>query len=102
MGKQQGLTDAQFNRLIKKTAKQAALHMSLTGEVAAECVRRYGCTWSDIDCDAIVDCVDHQGDFDFTFPKFHDEMIKALDHRGLINPDGSIIRLDAEYDDSNN
>lgn len=88
------MNDSEFQRLLNSAAKAAEKHFSLTNAVAAECERRYGVTWSDVDCDAIIDILDHHGASGFELEGFHINMMDSLWRKGLLNDDGAIKRDD--------
>ncbi len=59
------LTSSQFTRLLKRAAKAAKEQKLLNNQLTQAFEDRYGCTYSDVDADELIDCLDygHGGSF---------------------------------------
>lgn len=53
------MNDKQFQKLLDKANKAAVEHKNLMEQVGAECVRRFGHHYSDLDVDSLIDSVNH-------------------------------------------
>lgn len=68
------MKDPDFTRLLTKCAKAAQKHHELMQSVAEECEARYGCHYSDLDADSLIDVLDLHGGEKFTAAEFGDIM----------------------------
>jgi len=66
------LTDAQYNRLLRKAAKATAIASELINQCAAEFKERYG---YDPNADGIIDKLNLHGSDDCSLKQFHATMI---------------------------
>lgn len=64
------MKDPEFTKLLKQCAKAASAHHALMGLVAEECQRRYGCHYSDLDADDLIEALDLLGDESITASQF--------------------------------
>lgn len=71
------MTNNDFTKLLTKAVKYAKEHFNLLSEVDEECKRRYGCSYSDIDCDMLIDILDINGAEKLTADEFHEMMLEA-------------------------
>lgn len=55
------MKDSEFTKLLTRCAKSAAKHFELMRQVNEECKSRYGCSYSDIDADSLIDTLDIAG-----------------------------------------
>lgn len=49
------------NRLLKRAARLAFEHSAVQSDLTRAFNARYGCTYSDVDCDEIIDILDYHG-----------------------------------------
>jgi hypothetical protein len=71
------MQDSQFTKLLTQTARAASRHHDLIAKVDNECQRRYGCSYSDVDADGIIDMLDYSGGSEFSASEFDEEMNRA-------------------------
>lgn len=82
------MNDKQFQKLLDKAVKSAKQHRDLIEKVGQECIARYGHHYSDIDCDYLIDGVDH-GLVNVTVAKIDEEFKRHIEIRGLNKDDKS-------------
>lgn len=68
------MRDSEFTKLLTRCSKAAAKHYELMDLVNAECQRRYGCSYSDIDADQLIDVLDIHGGENITAQYFDEQM----------------------------
>lgn len=68
------MKDPEFTRLLTSCAKAAEKHRHLMQLVADECDRRYGCSYSDVDADPLIDVLDLHGADKLTATEFDNVM----------------------------
>lgn len=54
-------TNTIFQRKLTQTANAAEKHHRLCQEIGEMFVERYGVHYSDVDCDAVIDCLNQNG-----------------------------------------
>ena len=52
------MTKRKFDAIVKKMVKHGNIYHKLNTELSDWCIEKYGCTWSDLDCDGIIDSFD--------------------------------------------
>lgn len=55
------LTKRQFQSLLKRAAKIAAVRADVQDQLSAAFNERYGATYSDVDADSLIDILDYHG-----------------------------------------
>lgn len=70
------MKDADFTKLLTSCAKAAEKHRQLMASVAEECEQRYGCSYSDVDADTLIDILDLHGADKLTATEF-DQVMKS-------------------------
>jgi len=55
------MTNSRFQKLLDQASKAAEKHKELSDKVNAECIRRFGVSYSDVDADGIIDVIDIYG-----------------------------------------
>lgn len=55
------MSDQEFTALLQKTARLAAAHFKAQAELTEAFRERYGCSYSDVDCDQLIECLDLNG-----------------------------------------
>lgn len=68
------MKDSDFTKLLTRCAQAARKHHALNLEVDQECKRRYGCSYSDIDADSLIDDLDMLGAEKLTASEFDQHM----------------------------
>lgn len=68
----------ELQKIINRMAKIAFERVELSQQIDAICVERYGCTYSEIDCDGIIDVLDFGGG-SMSEKQFDAYMIEAMD-----------------------
>ncbi len=82
------MTDKQFQKLLTKCADTAKLHNELCKEVGAECKRRYGKGYNEVDADSIIDVLDYYGGT-ITVAEVEEEMTMRTEQVGEGNKEYS-------------
>ncbi len=68
------MKDTDFTKLLTSCVKAAEKHFRLVTEVNDECRRRYGCSYSDLDVDELIDALDILGADKLTATEFDKAM----------------------------
>ena len=69
------MKDSDFTKLLNRCSRAAEKHYQLMDQVNAECKRRYGCSYSDVDADLLIDQLDiHGGAEEITAESFDKQM----------------------------
>lgn len=68
------MKDTDFTKLLTSCVKAAEKHFRLVTEVNDECRRRYGCSYSDLDVDQLIDALDILGADKLTATEFDKAM----------------------------
>lgn len=74
LNRKQVVKDTDFTKLLTSCAKAAEKHRQLMQQVSEECERRYGCNYSDIDADRLIDILGLHGADKLTATEFDESM----------------------------
>lgn len=64
-------------KLLKKASHHAAKSQSIRGQLDEAFNARYGATYSDADCDILIDTLDYLGGFNLTLKEVDAEMTRV-------------------------
>lgn len=82
-------------RLLRRAARLAAQSAIIQGELTDAFRERYGVTYSDVDCDRLIDILDYHGGDDLTV-RDCDEAMAACGVFPLANPDHPVSQIGRE------
>lgn len=68
------MNDSDFTKLLTRCANAASKHNMLLRLVDDECQKRYGCSYSDINADVLIDKLETIGAEKLTASEFDEEM----------------------------
>lgn len=71
------MKDSDFTKLLTRCSKAAAKHYYLMDQVNTECQKRYGCSYSDVDADQLIDQLDIHGSEEDVTAQYFDEQMQS-------------------------